>query len=443
MATSRLWWVLLESRRRCGTLGGVPERWGGWLASLLSDTARLIDRRAIHVVFHSLVHLVDGEVVGFEALARGPDGSDIEHPVALLAAAEQLGRLDELDWLCAATAARLVRQAHLHPSMTIFLNVKASTLLQPPPDDLAGDLTWAKGQLRVVAEIDELELCERPGVVLSAAARVRDDGWGVAVDNVGTTPASLALLPVLHPDVVKLDCRALTSQDAQHSAEIETAVRAYSEMSGAVILAQRIETDDDLLTARSFGASYAQGWRYGRPGPIPTLHTPPKAPFPLLEDHGSEQRTPFELVSGHRTPIPTEKRHLIRISQALEQRAATNNSATVLLACFQTRRSLTADLAQRYVELARTMSYTALFAATGHPLSLPGVHFHQTDPFGPLRDEWDVIVISPNYTGALVAHDAGETGDEGYRRYHHILTHDPDLVIAAARALLAWINTDT
>jgi DICT domain-containing protein len=60
-------------------------------------------------------------------------------------------------------------------------------------------------------------------------------------------------------------------------------------------------------------------------------------------------------------------------------------------------------------------------------------------PRDALCREWNVIVVGPHYTGALVARDRGEAAEEPYRRYDHIVTHDRDLVVEAARSLLGWI----
>ncbi|HXQ43774.1 MAG TPA: EAL domain-containing protein [Acidimicrobiales bacterium] len=411
----------------------------------------ILEGRQIRTLFQPLVHLVDGEVVGFEALSRGPEGSALEDPLALFAAAEQAGRLVELDWLCAASASRAARRARLHPSLTVFANFRPQTLLSPYPEDDAEDVNRARRQLRIVAEIDENELHHQPADALNAAAHARADGWGVALDNMGATPSSLALLPVLHPDVVKLDLRVLAEHQGEDSAEIETAVRTYAEASGAAVLAQRIETKEDVLSARAFGATYGQGWRYGRPASLPPKSHVPRAPFQLLRASGSESVfTPFEVVHRHRRSSPTEKRMLVRISTVLEHRALSNGASTILLGCFQDGRHFSGTTSARYGDLAQRSSFTAIFGAHMADVILPEIHvpeihvpeIHVVDlsPEEALCKEWNVIVVGPNYSGALVARDLGETGEDRYRRYDHIVTHDRDLVVEAARSLLRWIG---
>lgn len=405
------------------------------------SVARVLNQRQVHTFFQPLVHLADGEVVGFEALSRGPQGTDLENPLALFEAAEEAGRLEELDWLSASSAFAAAHKAKLHPSMTIFLNFKPGTLTSPYPDDLSKDIIRARKQSRVVAEIDEEDLRNEPALVLEAASRARADGWGVALDNVGATPASLALLPILHPDVVKLDLRVLARHRGHEAAEIETTVHAYAEMSGAAILAQRVETESDVLEARGYGATYGEGWHYGRPEPLPPGERMPRAAFPFLrtvEDDASA--TPFEVVRQRREPVTTDKQALARIGSVLEHRALSNGAPFVLLACVQDGGLLTRDARIHYEGLSHQAAFTALFGTDMSGVRLPDAQVVDVPPRHELAKEWNVIVVGPSYTGALVAHDLGDDGDTRYRRYDHIVTHDRDLVVEAARSLLRWID---
>ena len=78
---------------------------------------------------------------------------------------------------------------------------------------------------------------------------------------------SLAFLPLLRPDVVKLDLRLVQERPGPAIAEIMNAVNAHAERTGAVVLAEGIETEEHLVMARALGATLGQGWLFGRPGP--------------------------------------------------------------------------------------------------------------------------------------------------------------------------------
>ncbi len=399
----------------------------------------IIDERLVHTVFQPLVHLTDGEVVGYEALARGPTGSPLEPPLALQQAATAANRLAALDWLCAATAARSVAQARLHPSQTLFLNMEPTTLLTSCPEALMRDFQRAD-RLRVVVELAEASLTGDPSSVLEAVHAVRDQVWGIALDGVGAQPASTAFLPVLYPDVVKLDIPGLRARNQSELARIETAVRAYAERTGAMILAQRIESGEDAAWALALGATYGQGWHYGHPGELPAETRAPAAPFPLLRTPETKVgATPFDVVSEHRHSTAIDRRFLCEISRLLELEVLSSRDSCVLLASIERQEHLTAAVEARYRLLGERGVFTVV-CGEGMGDSDPGLRTVTLRPGDPLAKEWDVVVVGPHYCGALVARDLGDLGPEGFRRYEYVLTHDWTLVVAAARSMLRWVT---
>ncbi|MCW2684806.1 MAG: hypothetical protein JWP33_2719, partial [Blastococcus sp.] len=158
----------------------------------------------VRSVFQPIVDLDSGRVVAYEALARGPRGP-LERPDLLFAAARAAGRLAELDEICRAAAFRGAVEQGLLAPLTVFVNVEPEVLDSAPLDDLLAIAGGAPGTLRIVLEITERALASRPAELLRTVERVRSLGWGVAVDDVGADSMSLAFLPLLAPDVIKLD----------------------------------------------------------------------------------------------------------------------------------------------------------------------------------------------------------------------------------------------
>ena len=160
----------------------------------------VIDGRAVTSVFQPLVDIATRRVLGYEALSRGPAGSPWESPVTLFAAARAAGRDNELDWVCRASAYRAALDAGLE--QTLFVNMEPTAWHTPCPDDLAPVVARAQSRLRVVTEMTERAIAADPAGLLTATASCRAAGWGVALDDVGANPASLALMPFVRPDVV-------------------------------------------------------------------------------------------------------------------------------------------------------------------------------------------------------------------------------------------------
>jgi EAL domain-containing protein (putative c-di-GMP-specific phosphodiesterase class I) len=403
------------------------------------DIHEVIDSRAVTPVFQPLVEIATGRVLGYEALSRGPAGTALESPDALFAAARAVGRTLELDWVCRAQAYRAVLAAELDPRLTWFVNMEPTATRAACPPDLAGVVALAEQRLRVVTEMTERAIAEDPSGLLAATAHCRDNGWGVALDDVGADPMSLALMPFVHPDVVKLDMQLLHKPGDEHTARVVHAVGAYAEMSGAVILAEGIETAEHLAVARTMGATVGQGWYFGRPAPLPAA-VDAGATLPLIAPPRIDTRTPFEIVAARRPVTATTKAQLMPTSRHLEALADMDSEPAVLLACFQEARHFTPATARRFARIARR---SPLVAALGYGLSdepIPGVRGACLGPDDPLRAEWNVIVIGPHRAAALVARDLGDTGADSERRFEFAVTHDRALVVDTARSLLSWLS---
>ncbi|MGY1616426.1 EAL domain-containing protein [Geodermatophilus sp. SYSU D00691] len=393
----------------------------------------------VRSVFQPIVELDTGRVVAYEALARGPEGP-LERPDALFAAARQAGRLAELDAACRAAAFRGAVDAGLLAPLSVFVNVEPEVLDSAPLSELLAIAEAAPGQLRVVLEITERALAARPAELLRTVERVRSAGWGVAVDDVGAESMSLAFLPLLRPDVVKLDLRLVQERPGPAVAEIMNAVNAYAERTGAVVLAEGIETVAHLTAARALGATLGQGWIFGRPGPRPVAGRPVAAlALPGSAEPETAGRSPFACLPGSVPLRRSPKALLIELSKQLEREAMRLGETCVVAAAFQEARHFTPSTTQRYRDLVER---TAFVCALGEDLPvepLPGVRGAALRRDDPVRGEWDVVVLSPHFSAALLARDLGDTGPDLERTFEYALTYDRDTVVRAASALLSRV----
>ena len=415
--------------------------------STFTSIEQVLDARAITTVFQPVVRLGRGgsphEIVGMEALTRGPRNTPWESPLELFRAAGDAGRLAELDWICRAGAYRAAIDNDLPDGITLFVNAEPDALGTPCPPDLTDTILAAQLRLRVVTELPERALTADPGRLLAAVAACRSTGGGVALDDIGTDPRSLALLTFVHPDVVKLDPQLVREPSGSSAAHVVNAAVAYAERSGATLLAEGIETEAHLAAARSGGASLGQGWLFDHPGPLPLLganlqsprRTVPFVIAPPGEDAGSP-RTPYEIVTAGRPTTEVDKRQLLTTARLVETRALNLAEPPVLLASFQDGRHFTAATAERFSRYAVSSSLVVAFAEELPSQPAAGVRGVALPPGDPLRDEWAVIAVGPHFAAALVALDLGDTGPDGERRFAHALTYDREVVVDAARALL-------
>jgi len=425
------------------------------MLSTTLDTARptaptttlgdILDGGAVRAVYQPIVALDDGRVVAYEALARGPEGTALERPDALFAEARRSRRLGDLDWACRGAAFRGALDGGLTPPWRLFVNAEPEVLDAVHPPEFDEVVRRARTELSVVVELTERALTARPAELLRMVERVREAGWGIALDDVGAERQSLALMPLLRPDVIKLDLRLVQRRPSADIAEIVTAVNAQAERTGAVVLAEGIETEEHLEVARSMGATLGQGWRFGRPGPLPVV---PPAPRPAPrrrtpEELPARDRTPFEVAAAHRDVRQGTKPLLIEISKHLERQAGSLGETAVVLAAFQHARHFTPATRRRYTALAARAAFVGAFGGDMPLEPAPGVRGGVLADDDPLLQEWNVSVIGPHFAAAFCARDLGDTGPDAERRFDFVLTYDRDEAIAVANSLMSRIWADS
>ena len=407
-----------------------------------AELDRILAAGAVRAVFQPIVELERRQVVGYEALARGPEGSPLERPDLLFAVARRTGRLVELDWVCRLAALTAALDGGLRRPLRLFVNVEPDALGMAMPAHAEPIVARAREELDLVVELTERSLADRPADVLAIVAQLHAQGLSVALDDVGADPRSLALMPFVRPEIIKLDLRLVQARPSPEIAAVVHAVNAHAERDGALVLAEGIETEAQHRTARSLGARYGQGWLYGRPGPLPAPNgsSAPVAAWPPprpREDPEPAGATPFAIVREHHAPRRGDKRLLLAISRHLELQVDAAADATVVLATFQDAVHFTRATRALYARLA---SSAALVGALGVGLDAepaPGVRGASLEAAETLHGEWNVIVIDPHFAAAFVGLDCGDTAvPDLERRFDFCLTYDRDLVVRAARTLM-------
>lgn len=419
----------------------------------------LLRTGGVQCAYQPVVELATGEVLGREALLRTPEGSGWSSPLEVLHAAEAEGLLGELERAALTRAIDDAAEASEGGPQTLFLNVEPRTLSRHLPLVLE-TLARREPHIRVVVEITERALALDPAGMLDAAARLRSVGCVIALDDVGVVPESLAFLPLLAPEIIKLDLQLLRTLEDPETITVAGAVRARAEATGARVVAEGIETRDDLTRALVLGADLGQGWYLGRPHrglPRGERHAG-RLPRPHAALGGSA--TPFELVATRRAVRTAPKHLLLPLSRTLEQTAVAHRVPPVVLGSFQDERFFAGRSARRYGRLARDLPFVGALGS-GVPAVLPdGVRWAAVDPTEPLAREWAVVVLGAHESVALVGREVGTAvpGDrawlpdpatdlpgsaaDGAREFEFAVTHDHGLVAEAAQSMLRRFGAD-
>ncbi len=404
---------------------------------------QIIADGSVVTLFQPIVHLASRTVAGFEALTRGPAGTALESPIALFDAAARAGRLAEMDWLCRSAAMDAAADAGLPESLSWLINVEPAGLATECPPHLLPSLERGRTGLRVILEIVERDVECHVLELIRATDQARRDTWGVALDDVGAIEGSLALLPFLRPDVVKLDMSLVRSVPTEKSAAITAAVRSYAERRNAVILAEGIETAEHERLALVFGAEYGQGYYYGRPGPLPASVPVPLHPI-MIRQHLTpiDGRTPFTVLAATSDPQRGSASDLRHIREHLELQAAQGSHASVVLAGFKDSAHFTAEVRARFDRLARVNALTVVRGRGIASHDEPSYHLGDLGVGSAMADECTIIVLSPHYAAAFSVRELDEVDSDGVPLSEFVYTYRRESVIDAARCFVQEL-TDT
>jgi diguanylate cyclase (GGDEF)-like protein len=232
-----------------------------------TELERILAHKLLTPLFQPLVALSDGSVWGYEALIRGPSDSALHSPILLFKTAQAFDLLEQLELLCRQISINAFAAAGVDG--LLFLNVNPLLLLTSDhPSGLTKKYIQQAGLEpdRIVIELSEQFQVEDTGLFISAVKHYRDFGFKIAIDDLGSGFSGLKLWSELQPDIVKIDRYFI---DQLHLDPIKKAfvknIIELAKNTQSVIVAEGIETSEELLTCKELGADFGQGYLLGRP----------------------------------------------------------------------------------------------------------------------------------------------------------------------------------
>lgn len=234
----------------------------------------LILKESIRTLFHPIVDLRNNDILGYEALSRGPEGTEYENPYMLFDVAAETDLLFELDRLCRKKA--LQNAKGISPKHKLFLNLLPSAVLDPEFRDsyLKSFLDEIKlNPYNIVLEVTEREAIENYELFKEAVKYYSDLGFAIAVDDTGAGYSSLETVVELKPQFIKIDISIVRGIDKNIlKQELIKAIIGLSKEMGSTVIAEGIETDEELKTLRKIGINIGQGFLFAKPAAaFPTI----------------------------------------------------------------------------------------------------------------------------------------------------------------------------
>lgn len=257
--------------------------------------SNLLAQGRLDMAYQPVVNLATGRTVGVEALARFP--SSLGGTTAdWFAEAAAVGAGTELELACV----RLVRDQlpDLPADLDVHVNLSPQALLNPAASSLLLQLPLR----RIVLEVTEHESVGDYPILQAVLAPLRLAGLRLAIDDAGAGFASMRHALLLEPDLLKLDIslvRGIDTDAAKRS--LCQALTGFAHATGAMILAEGVETPSEADAVRALGVDLAQGYLFARPGPLHTLHLSPvdRASGPTCPDQAAQIRAVVTSLRGH------------------------------------------------------------------------------------------------------------------------------------------------
>ncbi len=252
----------LADARESGEKKGFVER----LKALLSA-------KRLRAVFQPIVGVASGDVLGYEALIRGPAGHELEMPDELFAVAREGDLVLELESLCVETVfSSLPRVAR---SKRLFVNASARLLTHSVFLDDRNLAEMGRMHGDVVLELSEKEVVFNYPAFREVVGRLRAAGFGFAIDDAGSGYSGLESIVQLRPEYVKVAHTLVSGLDEDRiKREIVGSLAELGKRIDAELIAEGIETPRELETLRSMGVPWGQGFLFGRPAARPVVMRP-------------------------------------------------------------------------------------------------------------------------------------------------------------------------
>lgn len=218
--------------------------------------------------FQPIIRATDRSIYGYEALIRGVDPKgDLVYPDILFSKSQRNDMNFQLDRLCRETALKTAAVKRINQK--VFINF-IPTSIYDPEFCLSSTVKWAN-QLEfdpknIVFEVVETESVKDKEHLKKILSYYRDQGFQIALDDVGEGFSNLNMLIDLRPDIIKVDRHIICDIDKnEFKQSVYQALYDISHKNGIEVLAEGVETIEEINTVEAIGVDYMQGYYFSKP----------------------------------------------------------------------------------------------------------------------------------------------------------------------------------
>ena len=243
------------------------------LLTLENDLRHAISRNELHLFFQPVVSLKTGRIAGFESLVRWRHPRrGLLGPTEFINLAEETGMIGEIGAWVLEEACRCMRNWQTRfpsePPLTVSVNLSIRQFNQI---DLVTEIVetlarsgWRPGRLKL--ELTETALMQNATRAAHILSQLKAAGIGVSLDDFGTGYSSLSYLHALPFDTLKIDKAFVSGMSHERSKlEIVRAILLLAHNLKMDVVAEGVETIEQLAQLRALDCEYAQGYLFAPP----------------------------------------------------------------------------------------------------------------------------------------------------------------------------------
>jgi diguanylate cyclase (GGDEF)-like protein/PAS domain S-box-containing protein len=240
---------------------------------LESDLRAALENGEFRLVYLPVVSLASSEIIGLEALIRWEHPErGLVPPAEFVPAAEETGVIMPLGlWVLEQACMQMAdweRRFPQHGHLTVSVNLSAKQLQQADLVEQVAAVLEKSGiaPQRLKLEVTETVLMDDPDYSTSIVQRLNDLGIQVQIDDFGTGYSSLSYLNRLHIDTLKIDRSFINSlgETGERSVVVQAIIRLAREL-GINVIAEGVETSEQLDSLRSLECEHGQGFLFSQP----------------------------------------------------------------------------------------------------------------------------------------------------------------------------------
>jgi diguanylate cyclase (GGDEF)-like protein len=210
-----------------------------------------------------IIHLADQSIVGYEFLSRLKN-SGVHTPDEFFRIAMENNILTLVDHHCFRSCVSAA--AALPPRMHRHINLFPATIINLAVEELVEKLATNCPAQSYCLEISEQQILGEPSHLIGPVEELKRYGISIAIDDVGFGNTCLESLILLEPDVIKIDKKYIIgiAQDPHMERSLRRTLKVAEDLNAEVI-AEGIETQEDLDKLKELGVRHGQGFFLGMP----------------------------------------------------------------------------------------------------------------------------------------------------------------------------------